>query len=78
MKTYPLTPMQFSALRTKLLSLGVTLPSDTEGTLNYKGIALRYYYHVEAGRLILDIQDKPMFAPASMIWEKVDEWMASL
>ncbi len=71
MKTYPLTPDQFSALRTKLLSTGVTLSSD--GILSYQGIVLKYHYDGEA--LTLTIQEKPLLIPSGLIWGKVDDWV---
>ena len=75
MKTYPLTPQGFTALRTRLLELGVTLPTEAYGDLTYQGIKLRYSYDGEA--LQLSIQQKPFLIPASMIWEQVDKWLAS-
>jgi hypothetical protein len=76
MKTYPLSPSGFTALRAKLLELGVTLPSDSEGTVSYRGIELKYSY--DAPELTLTVEKKPFFVPASLIWENVDEWMAGL
>ncbi len=73
MKTYPLTPQQFSALRTKLLELGVTLPAGDVGILEHSGITLSYSY--DGTSLRLKIEDKPFFAPTSLIWDKVDEWL---
>jgi|HubBroStandDraft_2_1064218.scaffolds.fasta_scaffold134358_4 hypothetical protein len=75
MKTYPLTPQQFSVLRTRLLELGATLPAENEGTLSYSGIDLKYHY--DGAALTLSILKRPIFVPASMIWEKVDEWVSS-
>ena len=75
MKTYQLTPQGFAALRTRLLELGVTLPAEASGDLLYQGIKLRYSYDGEA--LQLSIQQKPFLVPASMIWERVDQWLAS-
>ena len=75
MKTYPLTPQGFAALRTRLLEQGVTLPAEAYGDLLYQGIKLRYSYDGEA--LQLSIQQKPFLIPASMIWEQLDKWLAS-
>ena len=76
MKTYPLSPSGFAALRTRLLELGVTLPADSDGTISYNGIELKYHYDGVA-QLTLSIQKRPFLAPASMIWEQVDKWLSS-
>lgn len=82
MKTYSLTPEQFSALRTKLLEMGVTLPAENSGTLAHSGITLKYNYrppdsmHV-TGSLTLSVQQKPFLIPESMIWNQVDTWIQS-
>jgi hypothetical protein len=72
MKTYPLTPQQFDALRTRLLQLGITLPDGTDGVLAHSGIELGYHY--DGVNLTLKILKKP-FIPTSMIWERVDKWV---
>ena len=76
MKTYSLSPQQFSALRTRLLELGVTLPDGNQGNISYQGIVLSYAYD-GTGTLALDVVKKPMFVPASLIWEKVDQWVTA-
>ena len=76
MKTYPLTPQQFAALRTRLLASGVTLPAEAYGTLAYSGITLKYSY--DGQKLALSIQQKPFLIPSGIIWNKVDEWMAGV
>jgi len=73
MRTYPLTPQQFSALRTKLLELGISLPAESTGLLSYQGITLGYSY--DGQTLTLTEGKKPFFAPWSLIWDKVDEWL---
>jgi hypothetical protein len=73
MKTYSLTPQQFAALRTKLLETGITLPSDSQGVLSFKGIELKYRY--DGAKLTLSILKRPMLIPASLIWEQVDKWV---
>ena len=75
MKTYPLTTTGFDALRTKLLSMGVTLPSDSDGTLSHDGVTLKYRYDGTA--LTLSIQQKPFYVPASLIWDEVDGWLSA-
>jgi hypothetical protein len=79
MKTYPLTPQQFAALRTRLLEAGITLPAESQGILEFKGIQLKYAYFppdsMRAGSLTLSILKRPMLIPASMIWERVDGWI---
>ena len=73
MKTYSLTPTQFNALRSKLLSQGIQLPSDSQGVLSFKRIELKYNY--DGAKLTLSILKRPMLIPASMIWEQVDKWV---
>jgi hypothetical protein len=79
MKTYPLTPQQFSALRTRLLETGITLPAENQGMLTFKGIELKYAYFppdsMRAGSLILSILKRPMLIPPSIIWEQVNKWV---
>lgn len=75
MKTYLLTPAGFDALRTKLLDLGITLPSGADGVLSYNGIELKYRYDGSAA-LTLTVMKKPMLVPSSLIWEQVDKWIA--
>ena len=74
MKTYPLTPQGFAALRTRLLELGVTLPAEDDGVLAYSGIELKYHYD-GAAKLTLSVQKKPIWVSTSLIWEKVDGWV---
>jgi hypothetical protein len=73
MKTYPLNLTQFAALRLKLLGNGITLPSDSQGVLSFKGIELKYAY--DGAKLTLSILKRPMLIPPSMIWEQVDKWV---
>ena len=73
MKTYPLTLAGFNALRTKLLAMGVTLPSGLDGMLSHDGVILKYHY--DGSTLTLSIQKKPFYIPASMIWGEVDGWL---
>jgi hypothetical protein len=47
MKTYPLTPEQFNALRTKLLQMGVQLEDGNDGEIAYRGIRLKYHYRAQ-------------------------------
>lgn len=75
MKTYPLTPSGFTALRTRLLELGVTLPAEDAGVLSYQGIVLNYNY--DGITLTLSIRQKPFIVPSSMIWDQVDKWIAA-
>jgi hypothetical protein len=74
MKTYPLSPSGFAALRSKLLELGVALPSDSAGTLSYRGIELWYSYD-GSSELMLRVEKKPLLLSSSMIWEQVDKWI---
>jgi len=76
MKTYLLTPAGFDALRTKLLELGITLPSGADGVLPYKGIELKYHYDGSAV-LTMTVIKRPMWIPSSLIWEKVDGWLST-
>lgn len=76
MKTYSLTPQQFTALRSKLLEAGITVPSDITGVLSFKNIELKYTY--TGGSLTLSILKRPILIPPSMIWDAVDGWIAGL
>ena len=73
MKTYVLSPSGFSALRTRLLELGVTLPDGNAGRIRSNGVVLEYQYDGET--LTLKGIEKPFIAPWSMVWAKVDEWL---
>lgn len=73
MKTYPLTPTQFNALRTKLLSQDIQLPSDSQGVLSFKGIELKYNY--DGAKLTLSVLKKPFLIAESLIWGEVDKWV---
>lgn len=72
-KTYPLSPSGFSALRSRLLELGVTLPADTEGTLEHRGVYLQYRYI--PGTLTLKIIRQPIIVATWYIWNQVDKWL---
>jgi hypothetical protein len=74
MKTFPLTPQQFDALRTRLLTLGITLPDGTDGTIASNGVELKYHYD-GAGVLTLAILKKPWIAPTQVIWDQVGKWI---
>lgn len=73
MKTYPLTPTQFNALRAKLLLQGIQLPSDSQGVLSFKGIELKYNY--DGAKLTLSVLKKPFLIAESLIWGEVDKWV---
>ena len=73
MKTYPLTPQQFATLRTRLLEAGVTLPSDNQGVLSFRGIELKYNY--DGATLTLSILKRPWIFAPSLIWQQVDGWI---
>ena len=73
MKTYPLTPTQFNALRAKLLLQGIQLPSDSQGVLSFKGIELKYNY--DGAKLTLSVLKKPFLIAESLIWGEVDKWI---
>jgi hypothetical protein len=73
MKTYSLTATQFNALRAKLLSQGIQLPSDSQGVLSFKGIELKYNYN--GSKLTLSVLKKPFLIPESLIWGEVDKWV---
>jgi len=74
MKTYPLTPQQFDALRTRLLQMKIALPLYSEGVIAQNGIELKFHY--DGAKLTLSIQKKPALIPGAMIWKTVDEWIA--
>jgi hypothetical protein len=82
MKTYPLTPSQFNALRTRLLEAGITLPNDKQGVLSFKGIELKYSYFppdsMRSGSLVLSILKRPLLISANLIWGQVDQWIGGL
>ena len=73
MKTYPLTPTQFNALRAKLLLQGIQLPSDSQGVLSFKGIELKYNY--DGAKLTLSVLKTPFLIAESLIWGEVDKWV---
>ena len=73
MKTYPLSPSSFAALRSRLLELGVTLPDGNGGRIRSNGVVLEYQYDGET--LTLKGIEKPFIVPWSTIWNKVDEWL---
>jgi ABC-type sulfate transport system permease subunit len=75
MKTYPLTQAGFHALRTRLLSMGATVPDGTDGTISTRGIVLKY--HFDGKQLTLSILEKPFLIPSALIWSTVDEWLTS-
>jgi hypothetical protein len=74
MKTYPMSQSAFDALRTRLLEAGVTLPDGYFGTLEYRGIKLKYSFDGE--KLTLSVQQKPFLIPAGEIWKVVDGWVS--
>lgn len=80
MKTYPLTPSQFSALRTRLLEAGITLNAAPglyqNGVLSYLRIQLKYNY--DGVKLTLSILKRPMLISANLIWGQVDGWIGGL
>jgi len=79
MKTFPCTPAQFNALRSRLLEQGITIPSGDDGIISTETpahIALKYHYDGDS-TLTLSILEKPLFLPSAMIWEKVSEWIAA-
>lgn len=73
MKIFPLIPSQFDALRSKLLTMGVTLPSGSDGLISYSNIDLKYHY--DGAKLTLSVVKKPFLIAESLIWEKVGEWI---
>lgn len=77
MKTYSLTPQQFDALRTKLLSQGITIPSGTDGGFSIPTPLgeVEAKYHYDGSKLTLTILKKPVFLSASRIWQSVDQWV---
>lgn len=75
MKTYSVSPIQFSALRTRLMELGVTLPAESDGVISHSGIELKYHY--DGAVLTLSVQKRPMLLPVSFIWTQVDKWIGA-
>jgi hypothetical protein len=75
MKTYPLTPSGFDALKAKLAESGVILtPGSSSSVISYQGIRLAWAYD-GAATLTLKILEKPFLVPTSMIWDQVDKWI---
>jgi len=60
----PLTEAQFAAAAQRLRAYGVDL-TGTSGTLSRDGITARYSY--AAGKLTIEVVDKPFFLPLSAI-----------
>jgi hypothetical protein len=75
MKTYTLDQARFDRLRTKLLTLGITLPDGENGIITYSAVELKYHY--ADGVLTLAILRKPFIIPARTVWDRVDGWLAS-
>lgn len=76
MKTFSLNQAGFDRLRTRLLQLGISLPSGTDGTIAQSGCELKYHFDAQQQKLTLAILKKPWIAPEAMIWDKVSEWLA--
>lgn len=75
MKTFPCLPSQFDSLRSRLMQLGVTLPSGTDGVIAHSGIELKYHY--DGATLTISILKKPFILSSSLVWSKVEEWIAA-
>jgi len=73
MRSYPLTQAGFDALRSKLLSIGITIPGGTDGTIDHRGIVLKY--HFDGAQLAVSVQKKPFLIPTGEIWKAVDSWI---
>ncbi|MGH9404227.1 MAG: hypothetical protein ACRD3D_00150 [Terriglobia bacterium] len=66
------TPASLEALRSELKSMGITPPEGDSGTVTYQGVKLGMDYAPAAQTLTVQILDKPIFIPESLIWQLLD------
>ena len=71
---FALTESQIQATRTRLLSLGIPLTSNS-GTLTAKGITAEYEYHPGPGHLIVRVTKKPTLITEGLVRTKLEEWL---
>lgn len=59
-------------LRKDLQSMGITPPQGNSGTIEYQGVKLAINYDPPSQKLTLNIVEKPVFIPESLIWQMLD------
>ena len=59
-------------LRKDLQSVGITPPQGNSGTIEYQGVKLAINYDPPSQKLTLNIVEKPIFIPESLIWQMLD------
>ena len=72
-KTFsPVTPAQFEKIRTLMLAKGFQFPPGNTGRVASEkvGVELSFSYD-GTNALTIQIEKKPMFVPASMIWTEM-------
>ena len=78
-KSYPLTPDQLAAIRTKAAASGLTLPAGDAGTFTPPGhseITLGFAY--ANGALQITILHKDWYEPAGAIWNGLDPFLTAV
>jgi hypothetical protein len=66
----PMTDAQFAATQKALLEAGVDASGPT-GTIARQGVTANYAF--AAGKLTIEVTDKPVFLPLSLIESKLQE-----
>ena len=68
----PMTEAQFAAATQRLRINGIEL-AGTTGTLNKDGVTAKYTY--AAGKLVVEIVDRPSLLPLSLIEGKLQSYL---
>ena len=72
-KEYPATTRsRMDCLWQNLIAKGIAQQSSDSATLEYSGVKLSVNYDEPAQLLKVDILDKPVFVPESLIWQFID------
>jgi hypothetical protein len=72
-KEYPgTTRSRMDCLRQKLAAKGIVIPNSDTVTAEYMGVNLSINYQEPSQLLKIDIVQKPVFMPESLIWGFID------
>ncbi len=72
-KDYPnIEPKTLDCLKSELQSMGITPPEGDSGTIDYQGVKLQVTYQASAQTLSVEMLQKPVFIPESLVWQLLD------
>jgi hypothetical protein len=72
MLTIPISDAQFASLAVRLRTNGIDMVGDT-GTLTKDGVTAQYTH--ANGALTIEITDRPIYYPISLIETKLQSWL---